>query len=116
MLPGKCVSRHSTRRPDRSAPARSWRLSRLPACLCQGTGLDCTGGFARPTADWDLDTGCSGTAITELTAAYQGHNLSVDLGPDNPTWAARRFAISDGCGSTNNWDLHGIVRIRAASK
>ncbi|MBS0161677.1 MAG: GNAT family N-acetyltransferase, partial [Nitrospira sp.] len=28
-----------------------------------------------------------GTAITELTAAYQGHNLSVDLGPDNPSWA-----------------------------
>lgn len=28
-----------------------------------------------------------GTAITELTAAYQGHSLSVDLGPDNPSWA-----------------------------
>ena len=26
-------------------------------------------------------------AITELTEAYPGHNLSVDLGPDTPTWA-----------------------------
>jgi len=26
-------------------------------------------------------------AIAELTAAYQGHNLSVDLGPDDPAWA-----------------------------
>ena len=28
-----------------------------------------------------------GKAIAELTAAYQGHNLCVDLGPDNPAWA-----------------------------
>ncbi len=26
-------------------------------------------------------------AIEELTAAYSGHNLIVDLGPDNPAWA-----------------------------
>ena len=26
-------------------------------------------------------------AIVELTAAYSGHNLIVDLGPDNPAWA-----------------------------
>ncbi len=26
-------------------------------------------------------------AIAELTAAYSGHNLIVDLGPDNPAWA-----------------------------
>lgn len=26
-------------------------------------------------------------AITELTAAYSGHVLIVDLGPDNPSWA-----------------------------
>ena len=28
-----------------------------------------------------------GTAITELIEAYSGHNLTVDLGPDNATWA-----------------------------
>lgn len=28
-----------------------------------------------------------GTAITALTEAYHGHTLTVDLGPDNPTWA-----------------------------
>ncbi|WHZ17598.1 MAG: hypothetical protein OJF52_004450 [Nitrospira sp.] len=27
-----------------------------------------------------------GTAITELLDAYPGHNVTVDLGPDNPAW------------------------------
>ena len=57
--PGKCVSRHSTRRPDRSARRDPGDCHGYPPVCVQGTGLDCTGGFARPTADWDLDTGCS---------------------------------------------------------